>query len=225
MDDELLAAVQRNDVDAVVACLAAGARLTAVTDFGESALHLAVHQGAVEMVSVLLRAGALVDARDLLDSTPLHWACKSRDAGCCCCRLLLSAGAPVNAADFRGFTPLAEAASHGSADCVAQLLSHGADVHAVDTQGYTPLHATAYCGSIPCAALLLEAGASLDAGDNDSGETPTEFAARFGHDDAAAFLAGAAAARLRWSGVRHLWLSTWCWFGQPRVAPTRRPRK
>jgi uncharacterized protein len=53
-------------------------------------------------------------------------------------RLLLEAGASVNATQAGGFAPLHQAAANGNAAVIALLLEHGADPAACCDQGKTP---------------------------------------------------------------------------------------
>jgi cytohesin len=60
--------------------------------------------------------------------------------------LLLKKGAPVNAKDMNGRTPLHEAASMGANGAIRLLVSHGASVNARDNAENTALHEAAYRG-------------------------------------------------------------------------------
>ena len=73
---------------------------------GASALHLAVLKSNAPIVEVLLDNGADIEikARDAFKSTPLIWAAYWGLPDMV--RLLLDAGANVNAEDTNGFTPL-----------------------------------------------------------------------------------------------------------------------
>ena len=52
---------------------------------------------------------------------------------------MIDAGADVNATDYKGETPLHEAARYGNAEVIAVLLKAGADVNARDGDGNDPL--------------------------------------------------------------------------------------
>ncbi|KAL2158803.1 hypothetical protein VTH06DRAFT_3995 [Thermothelomyces fergusii] len=68
-----------------------------------SALHLAAHASA-ECARLLLEHGASVDIRDGHGRTPLHWAAEAGHEAVV--RLLVAAGANINAASRDGVTPL-----------------------------------------------------------------------------------------------------------------------
>jgi ankyrin repeat protein len=94
---------------------------------GFTALHLAAFFGKPEIARALLDAGAPVDAYTTNDlaNQPLHAAAAGRHLEVC--RLLLAAGADVNATQHGGYTPLHEAAHPGDIVMVELVLSAGAD--------------------------------------------------------------------------------------------------
>jgi ankyrin repeat protein len=69
--------------------------------------------------------------------TPLHQAARAGDLGMA--RLLLEAGADLEARAPGGATALHHAAYFGHPEVVRELLAWGADPGAVDKVGYTPL--------------------------------------------------------------------------------------
>jgi len=74
---ELFAAIQRGDVDAAVAQIAAEPDLAHARDpgLGSTPLIFAAHRGQAAVVTALLQAGADVHAREQAsDTTALHWA-------------------------------------------------------------------------------------------------------------------------------------------------------
>jgi uncharacterized protein len=106
---------------------------------GMTALHWAASNDDLEMVQLLLSAGANVKAETRLGAiTPLFMACKSGNASIV--EALLKAGASASAPDAHGTTPLMMAAAAGGADAVKVLLEHGADANAKETShGQTAL--------------------------------------------------------------------------------------
>ena len=166
------------------------------------------------MANALIRAGAVVNARDRDGRTPLHWTQRSRSDGAYC-RALIEAGADVDAADADGFTPLHLAVASDAPKCAEQLLEAGADVEAADAHGWTPLHSAARYGSAECVDQLLRFGADVGAR-TPSGATPLHLALysiavfnRPAHH-IAAMLRTHAAADARWSGLRRAALTAWC---------------
>ncbi|WP_439624346.1 ankyrin repeat domain-containing protein [Gemmata sp.] len=84
---------------------------------------------------------------------------------------LLDAGAPIEAGDDGGNTPLHWAARLGREEIAKVLLARRAAVNARDKDGLTPLHAAAGCGKSGVARILLAAGADVNAKDH-HGWTP-----------------------------------------------------
>jgi ankyrin repeat protein len=112
-------------------------RVGAFAEDGFTALHLAAffrHAGAVRL---LLDRGAPVDvvATNPTQVRPLHSAAASGVAESV--RLLVEAGADVNARQQGGFTPLHAAAQHGDPAMLHLLLSKGADAAAATDDGRT----------------------------------------------------------------------------------------
>ena len=103
---------------------------------------VAVQIGNAVELKELLAAGANVNAKDMIDRTPLHWAAiygyTERT------KILLKAGAKVNAKNKIGWTPLHLAAWRGYTEVVKILLKAGADVNAMDKDGLTPLQMADY---------------------------------------------------------------------------------
>jgi ankyrin repeat protein len=112
--------------------------VTAFSPDGFTALHLASFFGKTEAARLLLEAGALVDLYTSNDfaNQPLHAAAAGRHIEVC--RVLLAAGADVNATQHGGFTPLHEAAQHGDVEMVELFLSAGADPTTRVAEGGTP---------------------------------------------------------------------------------------
>ncbi|CAM9603178.1 unnamed protein product [Scytosiphon promiscuus] len=101
-------------------------------------LHLACWAGKVGMIELLLkhRADCMAEAQDSF--TPLHFCSQ---AGCAeGCRMLLAAGAEVNAKLRKTKkTPLHFAAGKGHVEAVRVLMQAGADTSAETSKGQTPL--------------------------------------------------------------------------------------
>ncbi|MEP7336163.1 MAG: ankyrin repeat domain-containing protein [Acidobacteriota bacterium] len=75
LNEELITAARKSNVEAVKTLLAKGADVNAKTEYGATPLFFACDRGNVEIVKLLLAAGADVDARDTFyKSTPTSWA-------------------------------------------------------------------------------------------------------------------------------------------------------
>jgi ankyrin repeat protein len=112
--------------------------VTAFSADGFTALHLAAFFGKTEAARLLIDAGARVDTYTTNDfaNQPLHAAAAGRHIEVC--RVLLAAGADVNATQHGGFTPLHEAAQHGDVEMVELFLSAGAHATIRVPDGGTP---------------------------------------------------------------------------------------
>jgi len=116
---------------------------------GDTALHLAAAGYRVEMVRLLLAAGADPNsARNHRQSGPLHYAAdgyingpdwnESRQVKTIQC--LLDAGAAINAPDRNCATPLHRAVRTRCAAAVKCLLERGSDAALKNKPGSTPFH-------------------------------------------------------------------------------------
>ena len=98
-------------------------------------------------------------------------------------KLLLSAGASIDATDVNDRTPLHNAATRGNTGTVELLLSKGASTEAMGRcEKATPLHCAAREGHTGTVELLLSKGASIEAMDIYN-KTPLHCAASIGHID------------------------------------------
>lgn len=159
--DPLLEAIRQADAPAVSSLLSEGADPNAAQGDGLSALHIAAEEGYVEIVRVLLDAGARVDARTLLsDYTPLHLA--SQNARADVVRALVEGEADVAASSgTTGATPLHLAARALKGEEVVRiLLESGAPADARESAaGQTPLMFASAFGRAAAVRELLGHGA------------------------------------------------------------------
>ena len=172
-------------------------------------IHKAAFGGDVDRIkSILAKKLELVNAKDKLGFTPLHWAASMGRKEVA--KLLLVNGADVNAKDDVGGTPLHQAVgtfsrmmlelypSHVDANdnidistlyekagmvppktMVELLITNGADVNAKNINYDTPLHGAARAGDAHILKLLIANGADVNA-KNIKRDTPLHGAVRAG---------------------------------------------
>lgn len=201
----LSAAVSARHADIVRALVSAGVPVDERHADDVTALMIAAALGHADMVVCLRGLGANATLTDARGHTPLHAAARfcfdSRDS--LRCRRLLDAllveGAPVNAADLRGATPLlmllgihvkpgAECDGTHLGALLPVLLDAGADLRHADEHGVTALHACAMHALFEPARVLLARGGDRDARDCMQ-RTPAEVARVLGYVDLALELA------------------------------------
>jgi ankyrin repeat protein len=112
--------------EAVKVLLEAGARVNvaARNSMKVAPLHAAAASRRLEIVQMLLQAGADPNARQQEDFTPLHEAAATGQLELA--RLLLDRGAVVNLRSAHGKTALGYALQHGKTEVAGLLRSHGA---------------------------------------------------------------------------------------------------
>jgi len=159
-------ALLERDMEAIGAALSAGASPHIGLE-GQPPLHMAVAVGAfpgyepvaAQAVQVLLRAGALLNQRDMAGNTPLHTA--SRLGLLDTVNVLLNTkGCLIHAKENNGRSALHLAAGFGSEKLVKALLKANADPNATDLWDQTPLHFAIQRGHLPVAKALLDAGSN-----------------------------------------------------------------
>jgi ankyrin repeat protein len=212
-DTALVVAVEMGDVPMVKLLLGVGAEPNRVIDvkdngvgiYSHSLLRQAVTEGNIEIVELLLKAGANVNEEHIFDNsnsrkivigTALQAACKSNDQELV--RLLLTAGAKINALGTSVLvakTALQTAAAEGHLDLVRALLDAGADINApaAGGTGMTALQAAVKHGDTEVVQLLLDSGADVNAPAGYFGRTALEAAADYGGYDLVKLLLDAGA--------------------------------
>jgi ankyrin repeat protein len=128
--------------------------------------------GQVEIIDMLLGAGADLEAADARGSTALMLALGKPDS----LQALLAAGADTEHKDGRGFTALMSAAWTGRVSAARHLLEHGARLDVRDGKtGRTALMWAALKGHAGFVKMLLDAGADPTLQDS-SGHTALDLA-------------------------------------------------
>lgn len=159
---KLLEAAARQDVGTAKALLESGVSPNARDYWGDSPLMTAVRHDNVELVQILLDAGADTEA-SWRGYTPLALAAIMGNVPAT--RLLLRAGANPNRANVEGDAPLHAAIRKGHAGVVRVLAASHPDFRRYDRDGRTPLALAVTLGQSAIADALVEAGAPLEAGD------------------------------------------------------------
>ena len=78
-------------------------------------------------------------------------------------RILLAAGADVNARGVDGFTPLMSGVATCDIRILEALIDAGADVNARNKEGITALMIASLAGKVPMVRMLIDAGADVNA--------------------------------------------------------------
>lgn len=181
-----------------------------IANGADVSIQIAAHFGALAKVESLIKKGTVIDERDILGKTALHYAVEydHKDVA----ELLIANGADVNAKDKDGNTPghvalgekerpllellIAKGANlasihlsayQGDLDEVKNFIEKGADIEAMDSYGATPLYYAAARGSKELVEFLIARGANVNAKDKRD-LAPLHVAAVHGHKDVVAFL-------------------------------------
>jgi uncharacterized protein len=154
-------AAMRGDTDTVRTLLKQGADVNQSQGDGMTALHWAAMSGNMELVDMLLYAGANVRATTRLGGyTALHVASQSGQSAVI--DALINARADIDAVTTTGATALMLASTSGSTDTVKRLLDHKANVNAVDKANEeTALMFAAALDRTDVVRLLIERGADV----------------------------------------------------------------
>ena len=200
--------IERNDVNGLRRLLQEDPKLVRQTEAGVlphwrwTLLHSATAAtSSVAIVSVLIDAGAEINAKDNEGNTPLHFAMKrigreklpAQDYEAII-RLLLEKKADIHAVNAGGATPLHTASAFRADPAGVELLIQaGANVNQKALEsfgGWTPLHGAAARNSGAIVDVLLKHGADRTARDA-KGMTALQVAEQGGFSDAARVLRAA----------------------------------
>ncbi|KAI7846489.1 hypothetical protein COHA_000024 [Chlorella ohadii] len=169
------------DASAEAALVAAGARTAALTANKETPLSLAAAHGRGPSVAFLLQQGADVNQASWDGRTPLLYAAWCGSKSVDVLRLLLEAGAVIQAVTTQTLNDsvLRSAAGYSSPtdeELISALLDAGCHSDTPASDGRTPLMAAVASGNQEVVAALLGADADLNATDS-AGNTALHIAA------------------------------------------------
>lgn len=119
----------------------------------------AIHRAEVKGLEAMIANGADINAQSD-EWSPAMQACG--DGQIKCLRVLISAGADLEAAGEFGMTPLMVAAMEGEDQCLGALLKAGVDLEKKDGAGRTAAWYAAAYGNLDCLARLFKAGVDID---------------------------------------------------------------
>lgn len=153
----LIMAVKNKQTEMVEFLLSRGADVNAQNKKGDTALMSASTSSDFDLMKILLDHHADPNIRSNDEQTALI-TCFKREG----IKMLLDAGADIEAKDNIGNTVLIQACHFGLAnDAVKFLVNCGANVNAKNNFGYTPLMVSAEMGYADNVKLLLESGANI----------------------------------------------------------------
>lgn len=163
----LMLAAEVGSIEFVHVLLESGAKADARNQKGETALMRTASRSVIEFANLLLNKYSSPQKKGSLPQAtiPVQQSTTSKDAAARLeiSRMLLKAGADVNAATARGDTALHKAAKIGDVELVVALLSAGAAVDARNSEQMTPLLSAATGGHAEVVSALIEAKADVKA--------------------------------------------------------------
>lgn len=167
---KILNYVRRGNLDGVKSELESGADVNTTDTYGNNLLREAVQKDNLDLVTILIEKGADVsNVRDNGIST-LH---RVADKNCGdphklpadavkIARMLITAGANIEATNKQGETPLFNAAGTGNIAVLDLLIASGANVNAQSSERLTPLGSAILNQQKEAVGRLLKAGAKVN---------------------------------------------------------------
>ncbi|XP_059470956.1 ankyrin-3-like isoform X1 [Neocloeon triangulifer] len=157
-----------------------GADLSAVTKYGDDALHMACFRGNLDNVKYLLGLnGFSVEKKGQHGRSALHFAAVKGQVKVA--EFLLSRGADVNACDDESKTPLILAAFLSSTEMCRFLVENGADLSAVNKYGDDAFHGACFACKLENAMYFMELNGFSVEKKGQLGRTALLHAAQNGH--------------------------------------------
>ena len=126
-------------------------------------LYYEIVHGNVAGMKKAIEAGADPNGKNLIGSTPLHWAVFDTDKT----ELLLHSGASADTVDQFNRTPVHFAAQYGTPESLKLVLAKSTSLELVSDEGMTALAESTQSFSNQKIKILLESGAKVDPPDGD----------------------------------------------------------
>ena len=164
----------------------AGADLHTKNEWQESPLRYACKEGALDVVKMLVEAGARVRDTGKNDGLTCLFDAVRNEYIEIVRYLLCLPEVDVNHQDAEDYTPLHDAAGH---TVVQVLIDAGADVDTQNDEGCSPLHSACESRELDIVKTLVRAGAGVRAA-NDKGETCLITAVHHGRIEIVRYLVG-----------------------------------
>jgi ankyrin repeat protein len=207
LEQELFKAIKNNNIKEAERLLEKGANPNLCNQDGFFPLHMAVRQGNMEIVKLLLsQSGIMINPKDNKKNTPLAIAKEMQYAEIekllvshqklfldivlkdeKQVKELLKSGVNPNQVNNDGKTPLMIAVEKGYTNILKLLLEKGANAGLANDAGINTLHCAAQSGHLDIVELLLENGADINKASK-NGATPLHFASIKGYYDITALL-------------------------------------
>jgi ankyrin repeat protein len=165
LNDQLLHAIQIQDMQKIVKALAAGADINASDARGWTILMEAVSIGNVDIVDILLENQADVHAQNNHGYNVFMLAALQGKVAIL--ERLYAKGALINIQNFEGQTALMLAAAPDHIIVLDFLIRKGADIDISDNKGFTALIDAAESASLQSVLRLIDAGAHINAHDKE----------------------------------------------------------
>lgn len=157
--------------------------------YNQSAIFDATINNQHEIIDLLIKYGANVNAQNQEGNTPLIIACQNAQRQESLFKLLKN-GADIELANKNLETPLAIAIKSGNRQFVDIMIKYGSNLDAKDINGTTPLMLAAKYGQKETLRVLLSKGADLTAQD-EHGNTALDYAKRYKNSGSVDILAKA----------------------------------
>ena len=167
----LLEALMHENITMSASLLKNGASVSKADSDGNTALHHAAsaeNDPKADLVHMVLKHGAVIDAVNNAQETPLHVAVHYNNTPGVVA--LLAAGARTDLRDHSDVVPFHEALRRGLT-CATAFLDKGASATAVCADGRYPMVYAAAGGNVELGEMLLQKGACVNKADKD-GQTP-----------------------------------------------------